>query len=89
MNIDEKNCKYCGESIKLTAIKCKHCGEFLNDEVQFKNELPKSESNIKTPALFLVISLVIVVFGLVLTKTGRAELDKIASKLIKDRPLGK
>jgi len=27
-------------------------------------------------------------FGLVLTKTGRAELDKIASKLIKERPLG-
>jgi small subunit ribosomal protein S19e len=28
-------------------------------------------------------------FGLVLTKAGRAELDKIASRLIKDRPLGK
>jgi small subunit ribosomal protein S19e len=28
-------------------------------------------------------------FGLVLTKTGRAELDKIASRLIKERPLGK
>jgi hypothetical protein len=27
-------------------------------------------------------------FGLVLTKTGRAELDKIASRLIKERPLG-
>ena len=28
-------------------------------------------------------------FGLVLTKSGRAELDKVASRLIKERPLGK
>jgi len=31
MNIDEKLCPYCGEVVKLVAIKCKHCNEFLHD----------------------------------------------------------
>jgi len=28
---DTKQCPYCGEKILLTAEKCKHCGEWLNN----------------------------------------------------------
>jgi hypothetical protein len=85
MNIDEKNCKYCGESIKLTAIKCKHCGEFLNDEAQFKKELIKSESSIKTLVLFSVFGLVIVFFGLILTNPSKEDFKKFINEKISSK----
>ena len=32
MNDDTKNCPFCGKEIKSVAIKCKHCGEWLNND---------------------------------------------------------
>lgn len=36
VNMDTKPCPFCGESILVAAIKCKHCGEFVSDRAQKK-----------------------------------------------------
>ena len=37
MNNETKNCDFCGEEILTAAIKCKHCGEFFE-----QNEIDKN-----------------------------------------------
>lgn len=40
MEIDEKECPYCAETIKAKAVKCKHCGEMLGDALRPEPEAP-------------------------------------------------
>ena len=39
----KKRCPYCGEKIMADARKCKHCGEWLNDEAELDQEVPQKE----------------------------------------------
>ncbi|MDR0758128.1 MAG: zinc ribbon domain-containing protein [Tannerella sp.] len=37
-----KNCPFCGEEILATARKCKHCGEWLEEQTETEIEAPES-----------------------------------------------
>jgi hypothetical protein len=42
---DTKPCPYCGETIKLNAVKCRFCGEFLEDEEEVEVEPRKKDKD--------------------------------------------
>ena len=54
----EKLCPFCSETIKATAIKCKHCGEFLDGRSSFEAEKKSSTSSL---GIFQLIAVIIAV----------------------------
>jgi hypothetical protein len=44
--MDTKNCPFCGEEVLTTAIKCKHCGEWLEEQKHTDTEILTPNSSI-------------------------------------------
>ena len=40
MEQENKFCRFCGEEIKNSAIKCKHCGQWLDKNGETENNMP-------------------------------------------------
>lgn len=65
MDIDTKRCPYCAEEIKKDAIKCKHCGEILDNEIRTARQqssqiiVPLQNERKWSPGVAAVLSLVI------------------------------
>jgi TM2 domain-containing membrane protein YozV len=47
--VSEKSCPFCGESIALVAVKCKHCGEFLDAKLRSASSQPPKPSIVMQP----------------------------------------
>ncbi len=63
----EKQCPFCAETIKASAIKCKHCGEMLGERpatVESESHEAQESSKAK-PSLFGILVLLFVVFWIV------------------------
>lgn len=80
MNDDEKACSYCGETIKLVAIRCKHCHIDLSQEIpkqdNIKNnyELVHVENKNNRKSLKIICSIVVMI-GIALFITNPEEKD--------------
>jgi hypothetical protein len=102
MNLNEKNCKYCGEIVKKFANRCIHCGELLDIQLPTQGypSMQNAAREIKSGGIsgsFFTVIVGVVIFGLAMTNPSKTDFknfinEKISSKvdkeLSKDNTLG-
>lgn len=44
---DMKECPFCAEEILAVAVKCKHCGEYFDDELHRRRQAPSSAGTLE------------------------------------------
>lgn len=60
--VKESSCRYCGEAIKVNALKCKHCGEYFDERLRIATVPTVSKYHNEqqpSPGVAAVLSLVI------------------------------
>ncbi|OGU27074.1 MAG: hypothetical protein A2057_02715 [Ignavibacteria bacterium GWA2_35_9] len=72
---ETKKCPYCSEEILIDAKKCKHCGEYLDDTLRPKIQLPETKVVAKEGCflqtlnvgciIIVVIIVVIILIGII------------------------
>ena len=83
-------CKYCGEEVKSTAIKCKHCHSRLDRDVPdvskvaidgVRNVAQEASKNVFTP-IWIIATIVMPLIGVAGTIYGFATKSEGAGKLL-------
>ena len=86
LNKKTKQCPYCGEDILDVAIKCKHCGEFLNEEPPAREPKGSKASewtrSLSTKEIVFFLAMPIVALGLFMWVEGSGKLEKFWAHLI-------
>lgn len=54
-----KKCPFCGEDIRIEAIKCKHCGEFL----EIKQQEPQKPKEKKGCQIVIASACILIILG--------------------------
>jgi len=54
-----KLCPFCAEEIQEAAVKCKHCGEFINQEKTIVEDAPEEKRKGLSIIILIVMALII------------------------------